>query len=79
VPFKQQSSKGRQPRDGRSVCLRLASRFTRSHIELYRQQKSVVPCIREGEAASESLATAIDGGYLVEQLESWRWGGNPGQ
>lgn len=38
-----------------------------------------VPCIREGEAASESLATAIDGGYQVEQLESWRWDGNPGQ
>ena len=27
-----------------------------------------MPCIREGEAASESLATAIDGGYLVELL-----------
>ena len=32
-----------------------------------------------GEAASESLATAIDGGYQVEQLESWRWDGNPGR
>jgi len=30
-----------------------ASRFTRTFHELYRQQKSVVPCIREGEAAFE--------------------------
>ena len=47
--------------------------------ELLRPQMSVAPRIREGEAASESLATAIDGGYQVEQLESWRWDGNPGQ
>ena len=44
------------------------SRFTRTFHELYRLQKRAVPCIREGEAASESLATAIDGGYQVELL-----------
>ena len=55
------------------------SRFTRTFHELHRLQNKAVPCIREGEAASESLATAIDGGYQVEQLESWRWDGNPGQ
>ena len=55
------------------------SRFTRIGGELYRLRNRAVPCIRPREAASESLATAIDGGYQVEQLESWRWGGNPGQ
>ena len=44
------------------------SRFTRTFHELYRPQIRVAPCIREGEAASESLATAIDGGYQVELL-----------
>jgi len=55
------------------------SRFTRIGGELYRLRNRAVPCIRPREAASESLATAIDGGYQVEQLESWRWDGNPGQ
>ena len=38
------------------------SRFTRTFHELYRLQKRAVPCIREGEAASESLATLTDEG-----------------
>lgn len=33
------------------------SRFTRTFHELHRLQNKAVPCIREGEAASESLAT----------------------
>ena len=43
-------------------------RFTRIGGELYRLRKRAVPCIRPREAASESLATAIDGGYQVELL-----------
>ena len=45
------------------------SRFTRIGGELYRLRNRAVPCIRPREAASESLATAIDGGYQVEPLE----------
>ena len=45
------------------------SRFTRIGGELYRLRNRAVPCIRPREAASESLATAIDGGYQVELLK----------